>query len=159
MSKRTSKGERKGRGLLHYVLFGVLYLLLLTLFFSSWLPSQTKDSSEKTGSIYTLRVYEDLVIVDAVVTDRKGNPIRNLRPTDFTVYEDNVRQKIVTFDIEDLSNQLQASDGVSQPTQPSAGPPSPSRTPVAPLPREAFQNHRLIVLFLDLSSMPVEDLI
>ena len=124
------------------------------------LHSQTKDSSEKAGSIYTLRVFEDLVIVDAVVTDKKGNPIKNLMPADFTIYEDNVRQKIATFDVEDLFTQEEGDRGTTpQSTPPSAAVVTPSGAPAAGLPGEAYQDRRLIILFLDLSSMPVEDLI
>ncbi|PYV89233.1 MAG: hypothetical protein DMG05_13990 [Acidobacteria bacterium] len=110
--------------------------------------------------MYTLRVFEDLVIVDAVVTDKKGNPIKNLMPADFTIYEDNVRQKIATFDVEDLFTQEEGDRGTTPPsTPPSAAVVTPSVGPAAGLPGEAFQNRRLIVLFLDLSSMPVEDLV
>jgi len=143
---------------LRYFLFGAFFFLSFSFSSPRWLHSQTKDSSEKPGSIYTLRVYEDLVIVDAVVTDKQGNPIKNLRPTDFTVYEDNARQTIVTFDVEDLSTRVEASHEAPLPDQPVGGGASRS-TPAASLPSEAFQNHRLIILFLDLSSMPVEDLI
>src|SRR5215470_6860058 len=38
-----------------------------------------------------------LVLVDAVVTDKKGNYIQDLTQNDFKVYEDNKEQAISTF--------------------------------------------------------------
>ena len=40
----------------------------------------------------------DLVTVDAVVFDRGGNPVQDLRAEDFTVREDGVRQQVTAFD-------------------------------------------------------------
>src|SRR5262245_62942250 len=76
---------------------------LIILLWGINLRSQASDSTEKQGSVYTLRVYQDLVIVDVVVTDKKGNAFKNLKPDNFSLYEDNVPQKISTFDFEDLS--------------------------------------------------------
>ena len=38
-----------------------------------------------------------LVLVDAVVTDRKGNYVRDLTEKDFKVYEDNKEQPVASF--------------------------------------------------------------
>src|ERR1700730_6532549 len=38
-----------------------------------------------------------LVLVDAVVTDKKGEYVRNLTQKDFKVYEDNKEQQVATF--------------------------------------------------------------
>ena len=65
--------------------------------------SQTVASPENEGSVYTLHVYQDLVVLDVVVTDKNGNPTRNLKRENFAVYEDNEPQRISTFDYEDLS--------------------------------------------------------
>jgi VWFA-related protein len=121
--------------------------------------SQVSDLPEKQGSIYTLRVYQDLVVVDVVVTDKKGNAVKNLTPDNFTLYEDNVPQKISTFDFEDLSGTRLS------PAEITAGRPAPSKiidlskNPSNQLPKDLFEHRRLMILYLDLSSMPVEDLI
>ena len=41
--------------------------------------SQTGDSPENNESVYTLSVFQDLVLVDVVVTDKNGHPIPNLK--------------------------------------------------------------------------------
>ncbi len=47
-----------------------------------------------------LRIDTDLVLVDATVTDASGNIVRNLRPTDFKLYEDGAEQPISFFNVE-----------------------------------------------------------
>src|SRR5207248_7150956 len=44
-----------------------------------------------------LKSQSNLVLVDAIVTDRKGNYIRDLEAKDFKVYEDNKEQTISSF--------------------------------------------------------------
>src|SRR5437868_2021480 len=45
-----------------------------------------------------VKLKADLVTVDATVTDKDGNFIRNLKAGDFTVYEDGVPQKLDFFE-------------------------------------------------------------
>ena len=44
------------------------------------------------------RAQSELVLVDLVVTDKKGNVVRDLKPADVEIFEDGERQKIVFFD-------------------------------------------------------------
>src|ERR1700687_3572000 len=43
------------------------------------------------------RVDVNLVQLEVAVTDKKGNYITGLRPSDFTIFEDGIAQKIATF--------------------------------------------------------------
>jgi VWFA-related protein len=45
----------------------------------------------------SISVSVDLVSLQVLVTDTKGNTITGLRPENFTVYEDNVKQEITNF--------------------------------------------------------------
>ena len=56
-----------------------ILLLSLSPFAFALSPYLYSQSAEKTDSVYTLRLYEDLVIVDVVVTGKDGAPIKNLR--------------------------------------------------------------------------------
>src|SRR5580698_10376317 len=47
-----------------------------------------------------LRVEPNAVLVDAVVTDKKGNYVRDLKQKDFKVWEDNKEQTIKSFSFE-----------------------------------------------------------
>jgi VWFA-related protein len=73
--------------------------------FVSQLAAQEAQDKEKQGKqidIGTIRLNTDLVTVDAIVTDRNGDRITAaLRPSDFTIYEDGVRQAINSFSATD----------------------------------------------------------
>src|SRR5262245_56545666 len=64
--------------------------------------AQDKQRQDKQSEMGTIRLNTDLVTVDAIVTDRNGNRISAaLRPSDFVIYEDGVRQKINSFSATD----------------------------------------------------------
>ena len=46
----------------------------------------------------TVTVNTNLVILNVGVADRKGQPVTDLSRTDFNVYEDGVKQSIVSFE-------------------------------------------------------------
>src|SRR5438093_11044558 len=51
----------------------------------------------------TLQVPVDLVLLDVSVQDKNGQPVRNLQPKDFRVYEDKIEQSINSFSTEESS--------------------------------------------------------
>ena len=64
--------------------------------------AQDKGKRDKQTDIGTIRFNTDLVNVDAIVTDSKGNRITTaLGASDFTIYEDGVRQAINSFSATD----------------------------------------------------------
>ena len=52
----------------------------------------------QTGGGYTLTVRSQIVVLDVVVNDKKGEPVKGLTGDDFTVYEDKVPQKVRSFE-------------------------------------------------------------
>ncbi len=58
--------------------------------------------AQQTG--YTFKAEAELVLVNVSVRDRNGNLVRDLKPEDFTILEDNKPQKVSTFDIENMQN-------------------------------------------------------
>jgi VWFA-related protein len=63
-----------------------------------WSLAGIQGTAQITGSgIGTYRANSRLVIVDVVATDSKGNPIRDLKAEDFTVFEDGVRMQASSF--------------------------------------------------------------
>src|SRR3984885_790034 len=109
---------------------------------------------------YTFHAESDLVLVNVTVRDRSGNFVRGLKPSDFTILEDNKPQKVVSFDVENIDAvatqdvaQARALPGsTAQPT--SAQPPG---TPGANS-TDQFKDRRLIVLFFDLSAMEPDEI-
>jgi VWFA-related protein len=59
-------------------------------------------SQQATQPQYRMHVTSELVLVNVVVRDKKGNLIRGLKKEDFTLTEDNKRQEISTFDYENV---------------------------------------------------------
>ncbi len=67
------------------------------------LPQQEKGEPGIAPEDLTLHVNVRRVPVDVVVTDRLGNPVRGLKPEDFTIKEDAKPQRILAFDFQDGS--------------------------------------------------------
>jgi hypothetical protein len=53
------------------------------------------DASQQPGP--SVKVESRLALVDAVVTDKKGNYVHDLTQNDFKLYEDNKEQKVASF--------------------------------------------------------------
>src|SRR5713226_2446893 len=59
-------------------------------------PPQAASSAEQQPAV-GIKKESKLVLVDSVVTDKKGNYIRDLTQNDFKVFEDNKEQPVSTF--------------------------------------------------------------
>ena len=98
----------------------------------------------------------DLVLVDVRVTDKSGNPIKGLKPEQFSITEENQTQKISSFEYNDI-------EGVERAHVTNPGPiVVPMGTLPPPKPEyvhAAVRDHRLIVLFFDLTSLQNDDLL
>jgi VWFA-related protein len=96
----------------------------------------------------------NLVLIDVRVTDRNSKPIRELKPEQFTVFEDDKSQKVSTFQYFDVAAIETAKTAEPKPiVVPLAG--------VAPAEsvQQEIQNRRLIVLFYDMTSMQPDALL
>jgi VWFA-related protein len=60
-------------------------------------PAPAKDEEDKPEGETAISVDVDLVSLQVLVTDSKGNAITGLKPENFTIYEDNVKQEISHF--------------------------------------------------------------
>jgi VWFA-related protein len=90
-----------GHRILHC--FGSHLGLLLLLFFCSPLFPQGKKAKKETSpgrSAFSVRV--NAVVVKATVTDKAGNPVTDLKESDFRVYDDGKPQSIQTFALESI---------------------------------------------------------
>ncbi len=128
-------------------------LLLLLAFIFSISPSFAQED-------YTFHAESNLVLVNVTVRDKSGNFVRGLKPSDFTILEDNMPQKVVSFDVENIDAvatqdvaQARAMPGslTPEPSAPSVAPPATSAT-------DQFKDRRLIVLFFDLSAMQPDEI-
>jgi Ca-activated chloride channel family protein len=72
-------------------LFSVLLFAGVLAGSAVWMRAQDQDTRPN------FHVVVDLVQLNVAVTDNKGNYITGLKPEDFVIVEDNLRQKIATF--------------------------------------------------------------
>jgi VWFA-related protein len=112
--------------------------------------NQNQTASETSG--LTLRINARLVDVNVVALDKKGHPITNLKPEDFEVYDNGVKQEVRSFAQTD--SDLQTPAPAAEPT-------------AAPAPAE-FSNHsaealarktegNTVVLLVDGSNLSFND--
>src|SRR6266478_4894413 len=100
-----------------------------------------------------IRATTELVLVNVVARDKKGNLIRDLKREDFTVFEDGQKQQVSSFDFENIEELALA--GQTTPTAtgtegafaPTAGASAPAQ------PVLDARDRRLIMLFFDFSAM------
>jgi VWFA-related protein len=106
---------------------------------------------------FTLKMAGELVLTNIVVRDSKtGELVRGLKQSDFKVFEDNKEQQISTFDFQtvDLAQPLKEAtvSGLA------VGATGNGSKAVAVASADDLRNHRLIVMFFDLTSLQPEDL-
>ncbi len=73
----------------------VVQITVLVVLAGALLAQQPSPPPEEPGLV--LHVTTHMVLVDAVVLDKEGHPVKGLKPDDFTVTENGVRQHIASF--------------------------------------------------------------
>src|SRR5712675_1155047 len=120
-------------------------------------PSQPSQQTQQPQQPqYRVRVTSELVLVNVVVHDKKGNLITDLKKEDFTLLEDGKRQAISTFDFENVDELKTA--GAAEATVSGAAPDGALlRSNEQPASLNA-RDRRLMLLFFDFSGMQPEDI-
>ncbi len=99
-----------------------------------------------------IRATTELVLVNVVARDKKGNLVRDLKREDFTVLEDGQKQQVSSFDFENIDEMALA--GQTAPTTTGNEAASNAAAPPAqPSPTMDARDRRLILLFFDFSAM------
>ncbi len=104
---------------------------------------------------YRVRVTSELVLVNVVARDKKGNLVRDLKKEDFTLLEDGKRQTISTFDFENVDALTTA--GAAEATVSGSAPEGALLRP-ADKPALNARDRRLMLLFFDFSGMQPEEI-
>ena len=119
------------------------------------LNSPDRPPSQNTQTAYTMRVDSDLVLTNVVVRDRKtGEVVRGLTANDFQVQENGKQQKIISFDFQSVDQAAPLNEATVNGKAPNAIMGSMNRSATS----TQLRNHRLIVMFFDITSMQPEDL-
>ena len=106
---------------------------------------------------FILKTNAELVLTNVVARDAKtGEFVRGLKQSDFSIYENGKQQQVATFDYQSVEMAQPLNEAtVSGLAAGSSG--AGSKAVVVAKPEE-LRNHRLIVMFFDLTSMQPEDL-
>jgi VWFA-related protein len=112
---------------------------------------------QQTGEgTYVMKVNSNIVLTNVVVRDKKtGEVVKGLKASDFQIIEDKKPQKISSFDYENVDIAATLAEGKT----------TIGKASISDLLERNFaanteqlRDHRLIVLFFDLSSMQDEDI-
>jgi VWFA-related protein len=148
-------------------------LLSVTLAFPA-LPQQAAAPAQQPAAaapkgVTRFSTTRQLVVVDVTAKDKQGNPIRGLKPADFTLLEDGKKQEITVFEYQELEETVppepkpapSIKGSEAKPIEAASTPAVKSLTAnqIAPSkPGEVkYKDRRLLVMFFDMTSMPVQD--
>jgi VWFA-related protein len=106
------------------------------------------------GGKATIRSTVSLVEIDVQITGRDGKPVKGLKQEQFSITEDGKLQKISTFEYSDIEQIETAGNSDTAPiTVPLGSVSTPEEI------KTVVRDHRMIVLFFDLTSLQAEDLL
>ena len=103
-----------------------------------------------------IRVSSELVLVNVVAHDKKGNLVRDLKKGDFTLLEDGKKQEIATFDFENVDELATAGPAEAAVSGVAGGALLSARKQAEP--SLDARDRRLILLFFDFSAMDPEQI-
>src|SRR3989441_805277 len=116
--------------------------------------ASTQTSSPQNPGGFVLRSQVNLVLVDVRVWDKSGHIVTDLKQQDFKILEEGVPQTISSFSLESVERLATAAAENGPPPTIDLG-----KLPPNVPPAQLIQDRRLLVLFFDLTSMAVDDLI
>lgn len=129
----------------HIFFTTILLLSALTGFAQTPTPTPTPDDD-------VVKITTTLIQIDATVTDKKGNIVKDLKPEDFEIYENGKKQTLTNFSfiLHGTTNQQTANQPPTQPDK--TAPPLP---PVRLKPEQIRRTYAIVVddLGLSFSSM------
>src|SRR5918997_5957974 len=131
----------------------LILMLILSLFISSLGQTSPTRSTQQSGpeDDEVVRITTNLVQVDAVVTDKSGKLVTDLRPEEVEIYEDGRLQTITNF------SYISTESGTAQPVAVKKGAPVDKLAPPAPPVRlRPEQVRRTIALVVDDLSLSFE---
>jgi len=129
-------------------------LALAALLLAGGAAAQEQNQQQASNTTVTFRVNADLVLTNVVVRDKKtGQLVRGLTQKDFSISEDGKPQRIISFDFENVDEAAPLNEATIDASAPNGV--FGAKTGVAT--QAELRNHRLIVIFFDLTSMQPED--
>src|SRR6267154_763661 len=119
-------------------------------------PVLAQQTGQAGASESRIQVTSELVLVNVVAHDKKGNLVRDLKKGDFTLFEDGRKQEISTFDFENVDELTTA--GAAEATVSGATGGTVLRSGKQTAPSLDARDRRMILLFFDFSAMEPEQI-
>jgi VWFA-related protein len=137
--------------------------------------SAAKSAAQKKGTaapgakkVYSFTDTVQLVVVDVFAKDKNGNPVPGLKAADFAITEDGKPQDIKVCEYQELKSDPITTPPATLETRPdAAAAPKPATLEIKAVtsnqiaPAQAgevkYKDKRLMVLFFDMTSMPIQD--
>ena len=132
----------------------IIAAALLALNASAQAPQAPQPPAQQPQ--YRVHVTSELVLVNVVARDKKGNLVRDLKKEDFTLLEDGRRQTISTFDFENVDELATA--GAAEATISGTAPDGSVLRPADKSATLNARDRRLMLLFFDFSGMEPEEI-
>jgi len=130
----------------------------LGLLFQAAVPTLAQQSPQPPAQEARIEVTTELVLVNVVARDKKGNPVQDLQKEDFTLFEDGKKQQISTFDFENV-DELATAGAAEATTSGTAGPvPGMVLRSGKKAASLDARDRRLMLLFFDFSAMDPEQI-
>jgi len=134
-----------------FSIFAVAGLLL-----QATAPVIAQQSGQAGINEARIQVSSELVLVNVVAHDKKGNLVRDLKKGDFTLLEDGKKQEIATFDFENVDELATAGSAEAAVSGVAGGALLSARKQAEP--SLDARDRRLILLFFDFSAMDPEQI-
>src|SRR5713226_9461302 len=126
------------------------------LLFQAAAPVIAQQAGQTGVSEARIQVTTELVLVNVVAHDKKGNLVRDLKKGDFTLFEDGKKQEISTFDSENVDELATA--GAAETTVSGVAGGTLLRSGKKAPPSLDARDRRLMLLFFDFSAMEQEQI-
>jgi VWFA-related protein len=134
---------------------GLLAILAFAILLVPSLNAQNQQDQQDQNQSFTLKVNSDLVLTNIVVRDKRtGQLVKGLTQKDFTITENGKPQQIVSFDFESVDEAAALNEATI--SGKAGGSIVLGKSPVVT--GDALRDHRLVVLFFDITSMQPEDI-
>jgi VWFA-related protein len=118
--------------------------------------AQQPTPQPNASGTFTMKVQTDIVLTNVVVRDKKtGEVVKGLKESDFTILENGKPQKIASFDYQNVDEAAVLREKSTVTGKATIADLLNGNFAASP---EALRDHRLLVMFFDLSSMQPEDI-
>jgi len=138
-------------GKFFFILAAAILLLRMAAPLIAQQAEQTKVNEAR------IQVTTELVLVNVVARDKKGNLVRDLKKSDFTLFEDGKKQEISTFDFENV-DELATAGAAETTVAGVTGTGALLRSGKKAPPSLDARDRRLMLFFFDFSAMDPEQI-